>query len=782
MLRKTKRLISFWLVLLMVVSILPMQAFAQEEGESPPSSTVSLEYELKQELREDEKEVHITIAFSSMDEIVLQKVLLPDGKEQTEELDLIDYSVFENGLYSFTVSYLEQEEPKQETIEVNVSVLKQDEKENEDKIPKNLPMDSSDAVRNSEQIFEVGSWTAFKDAVAQINELTGENIVCRILITNSFDLEGVIEIKPKDPLQVIIQPKDGDCTLNFTSNRATIFFNGITCKSDNKRPPSLELNGERFALVLKGADNAPSGRGEAALTFGNTVIGAMKGNVIVENFVMKHGASLGAGISIQRNSDFTMYNGTIRNNKSLKDPTFGGAIAVLENSNFTMLGGIISDNESNIDAYTPGVGWNVYGAGGVGVLRSKARILGGAIIRNSTNGYGGGIGALNSEIELSNVTIQESFAQIMGGGVFSYKSLITLKNQVEIIDNTLGEPPATHPFQLSTKYQPRGGGVYLTDNSTLRLEGTASTIANNLGEIETEEPMVNFNPSDDLALEWDDVESAFPKIEVASSYSAGDKGPTINIAFDEDLLPHLPLLLVKKDNYETSAIPKDIFKMSVDEGLFIRLKFLKDSDGNVIIDRKNSLLISFDPTEGINTLTGDNSTASIDYTFSQNESSAHITLSTPEHLGITAPQFKEFDYWKVEGDSNHYTAGDTFIAYDDVTFIAVWKENKHNLTYDINGGTGNVPAMTKHLKGAVVTLDTTTKPTHDDDNGKKVVFAGWTEAQDTKIYAQGDTLPSRSLQVTMPEADKTVYAVYGYDINGDGQPDVDQDTYLITFD
>ncbi|NWK13011.1 S-layer homology domain-containing protein, partial [Clostridium cadaveris] len=93
-----------------------------------------------------------------------------------------------------------------------------------------------------------------------------------------------------------------------------------------------------------------------------------------------------------------------------------------------------------------------------------------------------------------------------------------------------------------------------------------------------------------------------------------------------------------------------------------------------------------------------------------------------------------------------------------------------------------VPAMTKHLKGAVVTLDTTTKPTHDDDNGKKVVFAGWTEAQDTKIYAQGDTLPSRSLQVTMPEADKTVYAVYGYDINGDGQPDVDQDTYLITFD
>ena len=68
-------------------------------------------------------------------------------------------------------------------------------------------------------------------------------------------------------------------------------------------------------------------------------------------------------------------------------------------------------------------------------------------------------------------------------------------------------------------------------------------------------------------------------------------------------------------------------------------------------------------------------------------------------------------------------------------------------------------------------------PTHDSVGEDKVVFVGWSEAVDTKIYAQEDTLPETVLylqgtKVTIADTDKTLYAVWGYDKNDNGTADV----------
>ena len=68
-------------------------------------------------------------------------------------------------------------------------------------------------------------------------------------------------------------------------------------------------------------------------------------------------------------------------------------------------------------------------------------------------------------------------------------------------------------------------------------------------------------------------------------------------------------------------------------------------------------------------------------------------------------------------------------------------------------------------------------PTHDSVGEDKVVFVGWSEEVDTKIYAQEDTLPETVLylqgtKVTIANTDKTLYAVWGYDKNDNGTADV----------
>ena len=93
----------------------------------------------------------------------------------------------------------------------------------------------------------------------------------------------------------------------------------------------------------------------------------------------------------------------------------------------------------------------------------------------------------------------------------------------------------------------------------------------------------------------------------------------------------------------------------------------------------------------------------------------------------------------------------------------------YTLIYDANGGTG-VPTDTKaYTSGETANLTFSPLPTHADDAaGSEIVFLGWSATKDETIH---DTEPNNLIyDITMNE-NKTVYAVWGYDKNKNGNPD-----------
>ena len=74
-------------------------------------------------------------------------------------------------------------------------------------------------------------------------------------------------------------------------------------------------------------------------------------------------------------------------------------------------------------------------------------------------------------------------------------------------------------------------------------------------------------------------------------------------------------------------------------------------------------------------------------------------------------------------------------------------------------------------------------PYHDDKDGVPVALIGWSSEKLDTIYDDGDELPASIIDgnVTIVDKDVTVYAVWGYDRNGNGTPDVKEDQYTLTY-
>lgn len=110
---------------------------------------------------------------------------------------------------------------------------------------------------------------------------------------------------------------------------------------------------------------------------------------------------------------------------------------------------------------------------------------------------------------------------------------------------------------------------------------------------------------------------------------------------------------------------------------------------------------------------------------------------------------------------------------------------EYTLTYYGNaqqsGTVTQLPTDTSiHIPSDEVTLSTAV-PTHDDVDGKTVVFIGWTETQTNSIFSRADTAPTTTTKVTFGSANKKVYAAWGYDENNNGTADV-LETYTLTYD
>lgn len=154
---------------------------------------------------------------------------------------------------------------------------------------------------------------------------------------------------------------------------------------------------------------------------------------------------------------------------------------------------------------------------------------------------------------------------------------------------------------------------------------------------------------------------------------------------------------------------------------------------------------------------------------------------------------------KPGNDVSDEDAKDTGKYADDdgnTNVYAVWAADRNNngvadyleeckLTYDGNaqqGGTvTKLPTDTDiHIPGDEVALSSAV-PIHDDVDGKTVVFIGWTEAQTNAIFSRADTAPATVTEVTFGSANKTVYAAWGYDEDGDNAADV-LETYTLSYD
>ncbi|HAM30092.1 MAG TPA: hypothetical protein DCP49_01550, partial [Erysipelotrichaceae bacterium] len=70
---------------------------------------------------------------------------------------------------------------------------------------------------------------------------------------------------------------------------------------------------------------------------------------------------------------------------------------------------------------------------------------------------------------------------------------------------------------------------------------------------------------------------------------------------------------------------------------------------------------------------------------------------------------------------------------------------------------------------------------HEDADGKPVVFLGWTLEPADHIYEREEAAPATVPSVTFGSEDKTVYAAWGYDADRNGKADVLKD-YTLTYD
>ena len=236
--------------------------------------------------------------------------------------------------------------------------------------------------------------------------------------------------------------------------------------------------------------------------------------------------------------------------------------------------------------------------------------------------------------------------------------------------------------------------------------------------------------------------------------------------------------------------------------IVIRSQNYTDFTGTITVSSKNLHILTYDPnggsggpgTELLDTQTG--------YTLKQSPVPTHDQQDGVDVLfiGWTA---------NTTGDKI-YTASDTApttVATVDIngdtTVYAAWgvdtngdgvpdvnETGKYKLTYaenELENGTlqGVLPTDSgTYVKGNTVALadgsglSLTGTTTSDKGTAR---FVGWSKTQIDRILSQGDTMPAGVVeQVTFTDSSITVYAVWGWDTDNDGKPDITQNPSITS--
>lgn len=118
-------------------------------------------------------------------------------------------------------------------------------------------------------------------------------------------------------------------------------------------------------------------------------------------------------------------------------------------------------------------------------------------------------------------------------------------------------------------------------------------------------------------------------------------------------------------------------------------------------------------------------------------------LAKPVNLTLSG---YDFEGWYQSGSGTVYSAGDFFYMADtDVTLLAKWKL-RNTVTYDANGGTGDVPVDANTYKqGDPVTV--LAKPSNLNYYGFE--FEGWCQNGSSTVYTEGDSITMGSASITL---------------------------------
>ena len=251
-----------------------------------------------------------------------------------------------------------------------------------------------------------------------------------------------------------------------------------------------------------------------------------------------------------------------------------------------------------------------------------------------------------------------------------------------------------------------------------------------------------------------------------------------------------------------NAVESDEETKVADIAITISSTNYEDFTGTITVNSKNLHVLTYDPnggsggpgTELLDTQTG--------YPLKQSPAPTHDQQDGVDVLFIG---------WTADTTGNKiYTASDTApttVANVDIngdtTVYAAWgvdtngdgvpdvnETGKYTLTYaenELESGTlqGVLPTDSgTYVKGNTVALadgsglSLTGTTTSDKGTAR---FVGWSKTQIDRILSQGDTMPAGVVeQVTFTNSDITVYAVWGWDTNDDGKPDITQNPSITS--
>ena len=235
----------------------------------------------------------------------------------------------------------------------------------------------------------------------------------------------------------------------------------------------IQNSGGEVTLCLNGNTVMCTGNGAVIQTptgaySANFTLCDCQPNGSVGKITHKTGAT-GSGVDLQRAANtpahtFIMYNGYITGNTSTSG---GGGVSVADSTTFTMYGGSIVDNKANPGRYASN-GGGVYVAGG-DTENKYFTMYGGSITGNHTAGDGGGIYSTSNNISIYGGSVTGNSAERNGGAVYVAGTMI-VGGDINISGNWQGN-------ENSSASNDNANNVYLSEYGNNGSSDGPATIA-----------------------------------------------------------------------------------------------------------------------------------------------------------------------------------------------------------------------------------------------------------------------------------------------------------------